>query len=284
MHFQFDSASLMARLRLAPHVRMDLSCVAQTESTNADLLARAREGRLPDGDTGALAVLIAAEQTAGRGRAGRRWLAEPGAALLMSLGTARRLRAADLGALPLAVGTVAASALRQCSAPVMLKWPNDLLLVRDEPAPPMLMGKLGGVLVETHALAGDRIGIVVGIGINGVLPEGNLSPTGLPPAALAQADGCTRPAIDVAATLIEALADLLAQPDLPGTIHTLLSQRYPALDFARGRAVQMIQDDAPVLDGIADGIDPDGALRVRSAHGLRRFVQGECSLRFGSPA
>ncbi len=284
MHFRLDSASLMASLRLAPHVRLDLECVAQTGSTNADLLQRAREGRLPDGDSGALSVLIAAEQQAGRGRAGRRWLAEPGAALLMSLGTTRRLRASDLGALPLAVGTVAASALRQCGAPVMLKWPNDLLLVRDDPAPAALVGKLGGVLVETHALADDAIGIVVGLGINGVLPEGGLGPTGLPPAALAQAEACTRPAIEIAATLIEALADLLTQPDLPGTIHTLLSQRYPALDFARGQAVQMIQDDTPVLDGIADGIDADGALRVRSAHGLRRFVQGECSLRFGPPA
>jgi BirA family transcriptional regulator, biotin operon repressor / biotin---[acetyl-CoA-carboxylase] ligase len=280
MHFRFDSASLQASLRLAPHVRLELSCVQETGSTNADLLERARQGRLPDGDTGALSVLIA-EQRAGRGRAGRSWQAEPGAALLMSLGTTRRLHAGLIGALPLAVGTVAASALRQLGADVMLKWPNDLLLVATVQQDVEHVGKLGGVLVETHALAGDQIGIVVGVGVNGSPPQAAVAPGGLPPAALSAAAACAAPAAAVTAALIEALADLLVQPDLPGTIHTLLLQRYPALDYARGRPVQMIQDGAVVLDGIADGIDSDGALRVRSAHGMRRFVQGDCSLRFG---
>ncbi|KPF66952.1 hypothetical protein IP84_14025 [beta proteobacterium AAP99] len=281
MHFRFDTASLQASLRLAPHVRLELSCVEETGSTNADLLERARQGRLPDGDSGALSVLIAEGQRAGRGRAGRSWQADPGAALLMSLGTTRRLHAGLIGALPLAVGTVAASALQQLGAQVMLKWPNDLLLVTATQDDTERVGKLGGVLVETHALAGDQIGIVVGIGVNGCLPQGALAPGGMPPAALSEAAACTAPAGAVTAALIEALADLLVQPDLPGTIHTLVLQRYPALDYARGRPVQMIQDGAVVLDGIADGIDSDGALRVRSAHGVRRFMQGDCSLRFG---
>ena len=122
--------------------------VARTGSTNADLVAGARDGA-PEG-----AVLVAEEQTAGRGRMGRSWLSPPRAALTFSvLLRPTDVPAARRGWLPLLAGVAVATAIRQVSAlDAALKWPNDVLL---------RSGKLAGILAEQ---SGDAV--VVGIGVN----------------------------------------------------------------------------------------------------------------------
>src|ERR1700677_1421071 len=133
-----------------------LDVVAQTGSTNADLLARAASGVDIDG-----AVLIAEHQTAGRGRHGRGWSASPRAQITMSVG----VRVADIatstwGWLPLATGVAVVDAV----APLIegtgveagLKWPNDVLA-----GPPDRTGKLAGILAEVA-----RPGVVIGLGLN----------------------------------------------------------------------------------------------------------------------
>ena len=148
----FDTASL--REGLAAPWRQ-LAVVERTESTNADLLARAASGEDISG-----AVLIAEHQTAGRGRNGRVW-SSPGAQLTMSVG----VDGADVppdawGWLPLATGvavvdTVAAVA----GVDAGLKWPNDVL-ARGR--------KLAGILTE---VAPAQRFIVVGIGLNVTLRD-----------------------------------------------------------------------------------------------------------------
>jgi len=128
--------------------------VEQTGSTNADLLAAARAGAA----TGK--VLVAEQQTAGRGRLDRSWQSRPGAALLFSV----LLRPADVppanrGWLPLLAGVAVASALPATTGvDVGLKWPNDVLA---GPGARASGGKLAGILAEQ---AGDAI--VIGIGLN----------------------------------------------------------------------------------------------------------------------
>jgi BirA family biotin operon repressor/biotin-[acetyl-CoA-carboxylase] ligase len=122
--------------------------VERCGSTNTALL---RERGLA-----APALLVAAEQTAGRGRRGRRWHSMPGAALTFSLARRVRRPARELAALSLVTGVAAARALRTLGAPVELKWPNDLIAAG---------AKLGGILVETRA-AGRETLAVFGIGIN----------------------------------------------------------------------------------------------------------------------
>ena len=122
--------------------------VAETGSTNADLLAAARSGAAEG------LVLVAEAQTAGRGRQGRTWLAAPGTALTFSvLLRPRGVPGSQLGWLPLLAGVAVVAALRQ-SAGVQaeLKWPNDVLTGG---------AKLAGILAESW---GDSV--VVGIGIN----------------------------------------------------------------------------------------------------------------------
>jgi BirA family biotin operon repressor/biotin-[acetyl-CoA-carboxylase] ligase len=126
----------------------DVRVVAQTGSTNTDLLAAAKDGA-PQG-----LVLAAESQTAGRGRMGRRWLSPPRAALTFSV----LLRPGGVppgskGWVPLLVGVAVAAALRaEAAVDARLKWPNDVLVGG---------AKVAGILAEQ---SGDAI--VVGAGIN----------------------------------------------------------------------------------------------------------------------
>ncbi|MFJ6804966.1 biotin--[acetyl-CoA-carboxylase] ligase [Streptomyces anulatus] len=130
-----------------------LEVVESTGSTNTDLAGQARGGTVGEG-----AVLVAEEQTAGRGRLERTWTAPPRSGLFLSV----YLEPGDIpverwGWVPLLAGVAAATGLaKSAGVDMSLKWPNDLLVaVQGEER------KTGGILGE---FAGD--GIVVGLGIN----------------------------------------------------------------------------------------------------------------------
>ncbi|KUJ66751.1 biotin--acetyl-CoA-carboxylase ligase [Streptomyces albus subsp. albus] len=140
-----------------------LDVVPATGSTNTDLVARAERGAAEG------TVLVAEEQTAGRGRLDRSWTAPPRSGLFFSvlLRPGDRVPAARWGWLPLLAGVATATALsRTAGVDTALKWPNDLLLrVGGEER------KSGGILAERAAgsatgQAGAEAGVVVGIGLN----------------------------------------------------------------------------------------------------------------------
>jgi BirA family transcriptional regulator, biotin operon repressor / biotin---[acetyl-CoA-carboxylase] ligase len=145
-----SAAALRAAVLAGSRLYTAVDVVPQTGSTNADLLAAARTG------AAAGTVLVAEEQTAGRGRLDRSWQSQPGAALTFSaLLRPASVPPASRGWLPLLTGVAVASALRTTTGvDVSLKWPNDVLA-------PERAGKLAGILAEQ---AGDAI--VVGIGLN----------------------------------------------------------------------------------------------------------------------
>ena len=131
---------------------MEVRVVERCTSTNTLL----REERA--GERGAEPVLLAAElQTAGRGRHGRRWRAEPGSGATFSIRRPMRCSQRELAGLSVAVGIAAARALRRLGAHgVGVKWPNDLMINKR---------KLAGILIETRpARSGSTV--IVGIGIN----------------------------------------------------------------------------------------------------------------------
>jgi BirA family transcriptional regulator, biotin operon repressor / biotin---[acetyl-CoA-carboxylase] ligase len=143
-----DEAALRAAAIDAGWRQLDV--VAQTGSTNADLLARAASGI----DVGG-AVLIAEHQTAGRGRHGRAWSATPCAQITMSVG----VRTVDVptsswGWLSLATGVAVVDAVSPLieGTKAGLKWPNDVLVDG---------GKLAGILAEVA-----RPAVVIGLGLN----------------------------------------------------------------------------------------------------------------------
>ena len=140
-----------------------LDVVETTGSTNADLLARRAAGEDIDGT-----VLVAEHQTAGRGRHGRSWSAPPRSQIALSLGVdASGLPSAGWGWLPLLAGVAVVDAVHATTGldPV-LKWPNDILIGRNEQA-----GKLAGILAEVAPRSSRPPSpagpvIVIGLGLN----------------------------------------------------------------------------------------------------------------------
>ena len=161
-----DEAAMNERSGLA------IERVAETGSTNSDLLERVRALAASTPPTSEPApfepcVRVAERQRAGRGRYGRAWHATPGASLTFSI--AWPFARGDLSGLSLAVGTALADSLDPAgkSGRIRLKWPNDLWLLDDDDASGAPQGrKLGGVLIETAPLGrprgGRRIGLNVG--------------------------------------------------------------------------------------------------------------------------
>jgi BirA family biotin operon repressor/biotin-[acetyl-CoA-carboxylase] ligase len=122
------------------------------DSTNQHALAAARDG------AAAGLVVVADEQTAGRGRLGRTWVAPPGAALLLSVLLRPRIAPDQLHRLTVAGALAMAEAVEiVCGLRPSLKWPNDLLVGER---------KLAGVLAEADIDGVDVKAVVVGIGLN----------------------------------------------------------------------------------------------------------------------
>ena len=268
-HLQWGAEALWHALQpLLPGVAVEV--LARTESTNTLLLERSRAAVGRRAGDAQPCLLVAEEQTRGRGRLGRDWRSSAGASLTFSL--ALPLAAHDWSGLSLAVGVALADALDPPAdgAPprIGLKWPNDLWLL-DTPGRGR---KLGGILIETLAL-GDRRIAVVGVGLN-VLPQQ------VPAAALTHGYACLQE-LDAAAAAPQALARV-AVPLVRALLRFAAEGFAPfAADFRRRDLLlgQSVTTTAPgVPAGVADGVDEDGALRVRAA-GVHRVVAGEVSVR-----
>jgi BirA family biotin operon repressor/biotin-[acetyl-CoA-carboxylase] ligase len=234
-------------------------------STNEVALARsAALSGLPEvSDTREGLVVVADEQTAGRGRRGHTWFSPPGSGLYVSVvltpARARVNPARATRLLTLGVGVALAEAIAASTGlRVDLKWPNDLYVARR---------KLAGILAEA---SGDAV--VVGYGIN-------VTATSFPPDLRDRATSleselgraCDRPALlaETLAALETRYADLLE-----GRFDAILDAWRRRAPSANGARVTWITPGGPV-SGVTAGIDDDGALLVRSGERTERIVAGE---------
>jgi BirA family biotin operon repressor/biotin-[acetyl-CoA-carboxylase] ligase len=237
--------------------------VAETGSTNADLLARAGS---PGTALASNLLLVAERQSAGRGRAGRSWLSAEGGSLTFSLAWKFNAPLHALAGLPLAVGVALAEALAALGVTVQLKWPNDLL--KDG-------AKLAGVLIETQSAADGGIWAVIGVGLNLALPDELEARIGRPAASapwLAQMD---RDAL--MAALLGRLAASLRQFEQQG--FAAFSARWNRLHAWQGHPVAVIDRGVPLHEGVAAGVDDGGALLLDGAAGRIAVSAGDVSLR-----
>jgi BirA family biotin operon repressor/biotin-[acetyl-CoA-carboxylase] ligase len=233
--------------------------VAETGSTNADLLARAGALRDP-------LLLAALSQTAGRGRAGRSWLSSAGGSLTFSLAWRFDGGPQQLAGLPLAVGVALAETLAQLGVQVQLKWPNDLL--RDG-------AKLAGILIETQPAARGGVWAVIGVGLNLVMPDELEAQIGRSAAAapwLAQMDRDT-----LMASLLDGLAAALRQFAHAG--FGAFAARWNLRHAWQGDIVTIADRGALLHQGVAAGVDDAGRLLLDSAAGRIAIVAGDVSLR-----
>ena len=244
--------------------------VAETGSTNDDLLARVRDAAAQGASEFAPCLLVADRQHAGRGRHGRRWHATADASLTFSI--AWPSRRSDLSGLSLAVGCAAADALDVAgqALTIGLKWPNDLWLL-DAPGRGR---KLGGILIETAPSVAGRVA-VIGIGLNLIGRRGDAARFGTGYASLdelAAAGNAPTTLSRVAGPVLDAI-ERFEQSGF-GAFHA----RFGARDLLAGRPIRT--SDRRAADGIAAGVSEDGALLVRAADGtLHAIASGEVSVR-----
>ncbi len=248
----------------------------EIDSTNSELMRRLKgsPGRPPEPEP---LLLVAEQQSAGRGRLGRSWQSRRGASLTFSLGLP--LTPADWSGLSLAVGISVAESLeppeagqaRHAGQPrIGLKWPNDLWL-----STPAGERKLGGILVETASWEGQRH-VVIGVGIN-------IEPVALAASAdramAAVAPGCLQdlaPGIDAAQALgriVPALVQAVQAFEQFG--FSPFQARFAARDVLSGRAVQLSDG----TQGTAYGVSDNGALQVLTAAGMVQVTSAEVSVR-----
>ena len=258
---------------------LSIEVVQTLDSTNSELTDRLRNaGRVQQDRRGGRVgdlfpqMLVAIHQTAGRGRLGRRWHSEPGSSLTFSL--ALPLARDDWSGLSLAVGLAVADALEPDGRRLGLKWPNDLVLA--DPAVPGTGRKLGGILIESVPV-GEQRAAVVGIGIN-VLPQpaaeadyGTAALTELWPEATPQ---------DTLARIGVPLVRALLAFDRDG--FEAMQPAYARRDVLQGRRVRTT--DVAMPEGVAAGVDVDGALKVTADGQTRRVVSGEVSVRLAGGA
>lgn len=245
---------------------------SSTGSTNADVLAGLTS--TPDAWPH-LSVLVAAAQTAGRGRAGHTWTTPPGRALTCTV----VLRPDDAAARPVTwLPLLAGLAVRQAIAPWVpagLKWPNDVVGKDVNPAPGWGWGsKLAGILSELHPSGA----VAVGIGVNCLQPPGELPVPWAGSLAGELAAGRGAPGADgrpeptpeaVLGRLGEAFAEFWELDQ------AALQRAYAAACVTLGQRVRAQLPDGGEIEGMATGVTPLGALELRGAAGPQVIVAAE---------
>ena len=210
-------------------------------------------------------VFLAEEQTAGRGRGANQWHSARSVGIYGSVVLRPPLPPSEALILSLAAGLAVHSAVREIDPQLNpdLKWPNDLLLAER---------KFCGILTEMNAEATRVRHIVVGIGINvnqGKFPDdlGEIA------TSLRAASGREWSRVELAAALLKSLdreyRDLLTKPNARESVLRRFAERS---SYVRGREVHVEENGG--FEGVTEGLDERGFLRVRSGRSVRTVLSG----------
>ncbi len=222
-------------------------------------------------------VVVAEEQTAGRGRLDRRWVAPPRSSLLISLIFRPDLQPSEANRLTMLCSMAAADAISQVSGLcVGLKWPNDLIIAPSETSGSATeeWRKLGGILTETGLSQGHLTYVVVGLGINVNVPTSELR---------SLAPNATSMMVETG-TRVNRSALLVALLKAAETRYRCVARGEDPRREWSGRLVTLgrrVWASTPEghISGLAEGVDEDGALLVRAEDGvLHRLVAADVSL------
>ena len=225
------------------------------DSTNTEALKQARHGA-------AEGLCIAArQQTAGRGRHGRAWVSEKDAGLYFSIVLRPKVEMQYLPLLTLMAGVAVHDALAEFGIGADIKWVNDLLVNEK---------KICGILAETTE-ANEGLAVVVGIGIN--LKSSNFPPE-ITNTATSIADETDQQVTseELSAGLTRYISyfySMLSGEDGPARIIEEWRRRS---SYFSGKRVRVVMEGETVL-GITDGLEPNGALRLRKDEGHVLIVQ-----------
>ncbi|MFO7698409.1 MAG: biotin--[acetyl-CoA-carboxylase] ligase [Anaerolineae bacterium] len=259
-HAPLSGSGVLGRLTTAL-VGRSLECYAVIDSTNRRATEWARD-KAPDG-----ALVLAEEQTAGRGRLGRRWHAPPGSALLMSLVLRPTLDPVQAQRATMVCSLGAVQAIRQVAGlETQVKWPNDLVIAGR---------KVGGILTELGAEGKALTHVVVGMGINVNLDASLLPDVMVPATSLMAEAGTAVSRLELLCRLLEGVERRYLRMQQGWSPH----EEWRAHLSTLGTAVRVGTPDE-VIEGDAVDLDPDGALIVQGTDGKRhRVLAGDVTLR-----
>jgi BirA family biotin operon repressor/biotin-[acetyl-CoA-carboxylase] ligase len=259
-----------------------LERVTETRSTNDDLLERWRAGELIDP-----VARIARKQTAGKGRAGRTWLANPDDSICFSMAFPFQRSPAELTGLSLLVGIALIEGIAQAckldpsslyQAGLRLKWPNDLLLNN---------AKLAGILIEGgQAKAGHPSWMIIGVGMNlrnANAIEKNLDQSGIKVSSLEQLLPLSTKLPDseyLWLALLESFERHFKKFDQIG--FPAYQQEWGKWDAFTNQKVCISGAGKEPLYGIAKGVDTNGALLLEQEDNTIAVYAGDVSLRIQS--
>jgi BirA family biotin operon repressor/biotin-[acetyl-CoA-carboxylase] ligase len=230
----------------------------EIDSTNSAAMLAAQSGAAEG------SIFLAERQTEGRGRGGNSWHSEAGA-LMFSVILRPQVSPNEILILSLATGLAVSAALEEvCGIATDLRWPNDILLGEK---------KLGGILCELNIDAGRVRHAVIGVGLNVNQPG---FPEGIRDVAtsLFQETGKSWPRVELLAALLRSLEREYRQmqhapADAMRDCITRFEQRS---SYARGKRVRVVEGEG--FEGITEGLDARGFLRVKTAGGPRVVVSG----------
>ena len=210
-------------------------------------------------------IVVAGEQTAGRGRAGRRWVTPPGTALLMSVLLRPRLAPSELSPLPLIAGLAVAEGIESVAGDLLresidLKWPNDLYVAGR---------KICGVLMQSRSGASGVAFVNLGIGVNINTPSGRLPETAT---SLLDLTGIEWPVDEIERAVLHRLIDRydewLREGSAPGLETWFRRALY------RNESVQ-IENAGSETRGVFTGVNKSGALQLETDNGAVEIVAGD---------
>ena len=230
-----------------------------TTSTMDDA-RRAAMGGAPEG-----ALVLADEQTLGRGRFQRAWVSPPGANLLFSLVLRPSLHASSQLSMmaPLALANALRSLVPDASQ-VTVKWPNDVRVGGR---------KIAGILIEGSAGDGDGFSIV-GVGVNVNFDPGDHPEIRDIATSLMRELGRPYPRLELLAAVLDEMESLYVGIQGGGSVR----ERWAGLLDTIGRRIRVASGDA-VYEGLAEGVDDDGSLLLRHDDGsLETLAAGEVTL------
>jgi BirA family biotin operon repressor/biotin-[acetyl-CoA-carboxylase] ligase len=239
------AATLRRALLHEGSVWTDLRVVERTSSTNADVAAAARSGAVEG------LVLVAEEQTEGRGRLDRGWVSPPRAGLTFSVLLRPATPRATWSWLPLLAGVAVRRSVNDlCELNAKVKWPNDVLVGER---------KLAGVLAE---VVGDAV--VIGVGLNVSTRPDELLPTAT---SLAVEAAPVTDRDTVLRAVLRALGSSYDAWVLRGGVSDELSREYAESCATLGTPIRVTLTGGGLLEGVGEAVDADGRLVVRDAVG-----------------
>jgi len=227
-------------------------------STNSAAMGSAAEG-VPEGS-----VLLAEEQTAGRGRGANTWQSPRSTGIYCSAVLRPPLPPSDVLLLSLMAGLAVQAAIQQTDSRVQadLKWPNDILIEGK---------KVCGILTEMNAEATRVRYVVVGVGIN---VNQTSFPKELQATSLRLATGSEWSRVELVAALLKSLDREYRQfVQGPEARASILRRFAENSSWLHGKKVR-IEENGSAFDGTTEGLDARGFLQVRTAYGMQTVLSG----------